>query len=300
MGLLNNSGDPVTAERALQQHVDLASTRGHRRPAGCSRAGGRGARRAGSWRRATGGLPHGRCSAAAAISGRAALVSTGAAGPLHRAEPPEAEAEAAVRAGDSDLAVVFSHERDDDPVPGDLLRVPLSRHPVHAVVRDGAVRPERLADLAAEPWIAGCVRCRAHLRRCVRTSGSTPTSGTRPTTTSSCSAWSPRLGVALLPAWALAASTQTGVVTVNLPDVDGRVVEVLLRPDARRVPAIRAAPQGLRAAAVSRFAGLPQKSSRWPRTSRCPTPPPMQARAPRQPRPKLGSISTHGETRPDV
>jgi len=206
-----------------------------------------------------------------------------------------------VRAGDSDLAVVFSHERDDDPVPGDLLRVPLSRHPVHAVVRDGAVRPERLADLAAEPWIAGCVRCRAHLMRCVRTSGFTP--DVRYATDDHIVVQrlvAAGLGVALLPAWALAASTQPGVVTVDLPDVDGRVIAVLLRPDARRVPAIRAAPQGLRAAAVSRFAGLPQKSSRWPRTSRCPTPPPMQARAPRQPRPKLGSISTHGETRPDV
>lgn len=164
-------------------------------------------------------------------------------------EPPEAEA--AVRAGESDLAVVFSHELDDDPVPGDLLRVPLSRHPVHAVVREGAVRPERLADLAAEPWIAGCVRCRAHLLRCARTSGFTP--DVRYATDDHVVVQrlvAAGLGVALLPAWALAASTQPGVVTVDMPDVDGRVVEVLLRPDARRVPAVRAALQALSAAAV--------------------------------------------------
>jgi len=164
-------------------------------------------------------------------------------------EPPEAEA--AVRAGDSDLAVVFRHERDDDPVPGDLHRVPLSRHPVHAVVRQGVVPPDRLADLAAEPWIAGCVRCRAHLLRCARTGGFTP--DVRYATDDHVVVQrlvAAGLGVALLPAWALAASTQQGVVTVNLPDVDGRVVEVLVRPDARRVPAVRATLQALSAAAA--------------------------------------------------
>jgi len=164
-------------------------------------------------------------------------------------EPPEAEA--AVRAGDSDLAVVFRHERDDDPVPGDLLRVPLSRHPVHAVVREGVVQPDRLADLAAEPWIAGCVRCRAHLLRCARACGFTP--DVRYATDDHVVVQrlvAAGLGVALLPTWALAASTQPGVVTVDLPDVDGRVVEVLLRPDARRVPAVHAALQALSAAAV--------------------------------------------------
>lgn len=164
-------------------------------------------------------------------------------------EPPEAEA--AVRAGDSDLAVVFRHERDDDPVPGDLLRVPLSRHPVHAVVREGVVLPDRLADLAAEPWIAGCVRCRAHLLRCARTCGFTP--DVRYATDDHVVVQrlvAAGLGVALLPAWALAVSTQPGVVTVDLPDVDGRVVEVLVRPDARRVPAVHAALQALSAAAV--------------------------------------------------
>jgi molybdate transport repressor ModE-like protein len=75
---------------------------------------------------------------AAAVLLPPALVALRGAAPglqvrFEELEPPEAEA--AVRAGASDLAVVFRHEDDDDPVPGDLLREPLSRHRVHAVLR---------------------------------------------------------------------------------------------------------------------------------------------------------------------
>lgn len=48
------------------------------------------------------------------------------------------------------------------------------------------------------------------------------------------------LGVALLPVWALRAAALPGVRTGPLGGVEDRVVEVLLRPEARRVPAVRA------------------------------------------------------------
>lgn len=163
-------------------------------------------------------------------------------------EPPEAEA--AVRAGEADLAVVFRHEDDDDAVPGDLLREPLAGHPVHAVVPAGARLPTVLADLHDEMWIAGCVRCRSHLLRCARRAGFIP--DVRHATDDHVVVQrmvAAGLGVALLPSWALAASSQPGVVAVALPDVDGRVVETLVRPDARRVPAVAATLQALRAAA---------------------------------------------------
>ena len=60
------------------------------------------------------------------------------------------------------------------------------------------------------------------------------------------------VGVALLPAWALAASTQDGVRAVRLDGVDDRVVEVLVRPDARRVPGVASVLADLRAAAAAR------------------------------------------------
>ncbi|RZS82667.1 DNA-binding transcriptional LysR family regulator [Motilibacter rhizosphaerae] len=164
-------------------------------------------------------------------------------------EPPEAEA--AVRAGDADLAVVFRHEQDDDVVPGDLVREPLSRHGVLAVVPEGREPPRGLADLANDPWIAGCVRCRAHLLRCARRAGFTP--DIRHATDDHVVVQrlvGHGLGAALLPAWALHAGTQPGVRAVDLPDVDGRVVEVLVRPEARRVPAVAAALAALREAAA--------------------------------------------------
>jgi DNA-binding transcriptional LysR family regulator len=163
-------------------------------------------------------------------------------------EPPEAEA--AVRRGDADLAIVFRHEDDDDAVPGDLLREPLASDPVRAVLPAGGARPAGLADLRGEPWIAGCLRCRSHLLRCARGAGFVPDIRFATDDHVVVQRLVARgLGVALLPAWALAAGRQDGVAAVDLPDVDGRVVETLVRPDARRVPAVAAMLAALREAA---------------------------------------------------
>jgi molybdate transport repressor ModE-like protein len=168
---------------------------------------------------------------------------------VHFAELEPPEAESAVREGAADLAVVFRHEDDDDAVPGDLLREPLTRSPVQVVVPAGSPVPAALADLRHEPWIAGCARCRRHLLRCARRAGFVP--DVRFATDDHVVVQrlvARGLGVALLPAWALAVSPQPGVAAVDLPDVDGRVVETLVRPDARRVPAVAAALEALRAA----------------------------------------------------
>ncbi len=160
-------------------------------------------------------------------------------------EPPEAEA--AVRRGDADLAILFRHEDDDDPVPGDLLREPLARDPVRVVVPVGRTGVGELAALRDEPWIAGCVRCRRHLLRCAARAGFVP--DVRFATDDHVVVQrlvARGLGVALLPAWALAASSQDGVAAVDLPDVGERVVETLVRPDARRVPGVAAMLAALR------------------------------------------------------
>jgi molybdate transport repressor ModE-like protein len=162
-------------------------------------------------------------------------------------EPPEAER--AVRDGEADLAVVFRHADDTAPVEGDLLREPLHRHPVLAVVPAGSPPPRDLADLAAERWIAGCPRCRAHLLRCAAARGFVPDirfAGDDHVVVQRLVARG--LGVALLPAWALAASAQDGVAAVPVRGVDDRVVDVLFRPDARRVPGVAAVLAALRAA----------------------------------------------------
>ncbi|WP_211319287.1 LysR family transcriptional regulator [Quadrisphaera granulorum] len=164
---------------------------------------------------------------------------------LTEAEPPEAEA--AVRAGRVSLALVFRYEGDPEPVPGDLLRLPLGRHPVHAVVPAGERAPGHLADLADRPWIAGCPRCRAHLVRCAAAAGFTP--DVRLETDDHVAVQhlvAARLGVALLPVWALRASSAPGVLHGPVGGLDARVVELLLRPESRRVPAVRALAEELR------------------------------------------------------
>lgn len=206
------------------------------------------------------GLQAGRVQIAAFPTAAAVLLPPVLAGLLERAprldvrfvelEPPEAET--AVREGTADLAVVFRHAADTAPVEGDLLREPLTRHPVLAVLPqswDGDL-PGHLADLYDERWIAGCSRCRAHLLRCAAVCGFTP--DIRFATDDHVVAQrlvARRVGVALLPAWALQASTQAGVQALPLRGVDDRVVDVLVRPDARPVPGVAAVLRGLHEAA---------------------------------------------------
>ncbi len=182
---------------------------------------------------------------AAAVVLPAALAALAAATPglavrFTELEPPEAEA--AVRDGRADLALVFRHGGDPEPPPGDLLRRPVGRHAVHAVVPDdGRAVPGHLADLARRPWIAGCPRCRAHLVRRAAAAGFTP--DVRYETDDHVAVQAlvaAGLGVALLPEWALRASNRAGVVHAPVGGLDERVVEVLLRPEALRVPAVRA------------------------------------------------------------
>ena len=202
------------------------------------------------------GLQTGRVRIAAFPTAAAVLLPPVLAGLLRRApgldvrlselEPPEAES--AVRDGTADVAVVFRHARDTVLVEGDLLREPLNRHPVLAVVPANHVNgPHDLADLAEQRWIAGCERCRAHLLRCASTAGFQP--DVRFATDDHVVVQrlvAAGLGVALLPTWALAASHQSGVRAIAIGGVDDRIVDVLVRPDSRAVPAVAVVLQDLR------------------------------------------------------
>src|SRR3954470_22911190 len=120
-------------------------------------------------------LRRGRVRLAAYPSAAATLVPRAVAGlrarhpevdvELTEAEPPEAMA--LLSSGEVDLALVFSYD-GSSPDAGLRWRE-LGDEPVSLVV--GADHPaatrHRLAldDLAAEPWIVGCERCRAHALR---------------------------------------------------------------------------------------------------------------------------------------
>ncbi len=96
------------------------------------------------------------------------------------AEPPESIA--ALRAGECDLAIAFSYEGTDatrgeedldafvvTPLLEDEVRLAMPRE--HPAAHEATAH---LADLAQEPWIAGCPRCRGHLVQLADAAGFRP------------------------------------------------------------------------------------------------------------------------------
>ena len=138
---------------------------------------------------------------------------------LTELEPPEARA--LVLAGDADLAVTFDYaprtavhaapvflrSLETGPEPAadpdqhrDVIAVPLLDDPVRAVLPTAHPLARRgdpgtaieLSQLATQPWIAGCERCRTHLVSAAAAAGFSLTSGTARMTTSWSRTWSPR------------------------------------------------------------------------------------------------------------
>lgn len=130
----------------------------------------------------------------------AALAALRAAHPgtrvsLEEAEPPRSAE--LLRAGDCDIALAFRYAGAAAPDEWDDLVVrPLLADRLVGLVPEG----HRLADaasagigeLAADPWIAGCPRCRRQLVEVCETEGFTPASTSPPTTTRRSSASSRR------------------------------------------------------------------------------------------------------------
>ena len=169
---------------------------------------------------------------------------------LEEAEPPEALA--AIREGDADLALVFTHDFEPplrEDAPGALEWRELLAEPVHLVVPPEAVPPgvgggaaaPGLADLADAEWIGGCVRCRGHLLSCCARVGFTPR--LRHTTDDYVVVQhlvARGLGVTSLPASALAAYRHPGVRVLAEPALGHRRVGLVHRRGAAAVPATAA------------------------------------------------------------
>ncbi len=158
------------------------------------------------------------------------------------AEPPEADA--MVRSGDVDLALVFTYDATVPDVP-DLVWHPLTTDPIRLVVPPDhagvADAPAAMADLAGDVWVAGCVRCSANLVRTCRDAGFDP--AIRHVTDDYVAAQSlvaAGLGVTLLPDLALRAFRHPGVAVLDVPGPGSRVVGVTHRPGAERVHAVAA------------------------------------------------------------
>ncbi|WP_338685830.1 LysR family transcriptional regulator [Streptomyces acidiscabies] len=190
----------------------------------------------------------------------AALAALRAAHPgtrvfLEEAEPPRSVT--LLRAGDCDVALAFRYEGAAADIEewADLVVRPLltdrlvalvpERHPLARAAAVG------IADLAREPWIAGCPRCRRQLVEVCEGAGFTPridfATDDHPAVVGLVAAG---LGVAVLPRLALESVRPRGVRTLALEPAVRREVVALTLPDLARVPAVAATLEELERAAV--------------------------------------------------
>ena len=169
------------------------------------------------------------------------------------AEPPEALA--LVRDGLADVALVFGHAGAGVPSPAPLPDS-LREHPafvdetVLVVPRAHGFQPgDDFASLAAERWIGGCPRCRGHLLASCASAGFEPEIVLETDNALAVLGLvASGLGVALLPGLSLqAAAVPDGVRVVPLPRGMARVISVVHRRGARRVPSVRLLAEALHA-----------------------------------------------------
>ncbi|MFE3585430.1 LysR family transcriptional regulator [Streptomyces vinaceus] len=207
------------------------------------------------------GLRAGRVRLVSFPSGSSTLVPTALA--AMRAEHPgtrislvEAEPPRSVemlREGDCDLALAFRYGSVPPAAAGpadggeweDLVVRPLLTDRLVGLVPDGhrLAGAERvgMAELADEPWIAGCPRCRRHLVEVCEGAGFTPridfATDDYPAVVGLVGAG---LGVAVLPELAVESVRAKGVSTVAVEPAVEREVVALTLPDLARVPAVAA------------------------------------------------------------
>ncbi|MFC8712564.1 LysR family transcriptional regulator [Streptomyces sp. NPDC057197] len=200
------------------------------------------------------GLRAGRVRLVSFPSGSSTLVPTAlaalrAAHPgtrvsLEEAEPPRSVE--MLRAGDCDVALAFRYEGAagaeewDDLVVRPLLTDRLvglvpERHPLADAGSVG------IAELAGEPWIAGCPRCRGQLVEVCADAGFTPridfATDDYPAVAGLVGAG---LGVAVLPQLAIDSVRPRGARTVALEPAVRREIVALTLPDLAQVPAVAA------------------------------------------------------------
>ncbi|GAB7103854.1 LysR family transcriptional regulator [Streptomyces phaeofaciens JCM 4814] len=213
------------------------------------------------------GLRAGRVRLVSFPSGSSALVPTAlaalrAAHPgtrvsLEEAEPPESVD--ILRAGDCDVALAFRYPRAgaaeewDDLVVRPLLadRLVALVPERHRLARTGPSASVTIGELAAEPWIAGCPRCRGQLVEVCERAGFTPridfATDDYPAVVGLVGAG---LGVAVLPGLAIESVRPRGARAVTLEPAVRREIVALTLPDLAQVPAVAATLEQLERAAA--------------------------------------------------
>ncbi|MEK2471936.1 LysR family transcriptional regulator [Streptomyces noursei] len=205
------------------------------------------------------GLRSGRVRLVSFPSGSSTLVPTAlarmrAAHPgvrvsLDEAEPPRSIE--LLRNGECEIALAFRYPEAPgaDPSAGaeweDLVVRPVLSDRLVGLVPDGhrlaKVGAACFADLADEPWIAGCPRCRTHLVEVCERAGFTPridfATDDYPAVIGLVGAG---LGVAALPELTLESVRPKGASTVRMEPPVHREIVALTLPDLAHVPAVGA------------------------------------------------------------
>ena len=98
-----------------------------------------------------------------------------------------------------------------------------------------------LADLAGEPWIAGCPRCRGHLLQLTHDAGFRPDVAYETEDyVAVMGLVAEGLGVALIPDLILRTVHHGAVVALPITPASRRAITAVTTPDLQRVPAVRA------------------------------------------------------------
>ncbi|MFD9487854.1 LysR family transcriptional regulator [Streptomyces sp. NPDC059991] len=172
---------------------------------------------------------------------------------LVEAEPPRSVE--MLREGDCDIALAFRYGAATAEEWDDLVVRPLLIDRLVGLLPDGHRLAESgtvdIRDLADEPWIAGCPRCRRQLVDVCEESGFTPridfATDDYPAVIGLVGAG---LGVAVLPELAIASVRPKGARTVTVEPAVEREIVALTLPDLARVPAVAATLDQLAGAAA--------------------------------------------------
>jgi molybdate transport repressor ModE-like protein len=205
------------------------------------------------------GLRAGRVRLVSFPSGSSTLVPTAlaalrAAHPGTRVSLVEAEPPRSVemlREGDCDIALAFRYEGAAGAQEGewdDLVVRPLLTDRLvglvperHRLARTASTAAVAIGELADEPWIAGCPRCRGQLVEVCESAGFTPridfATDDYPAVVGLVGAG---LGVAVLPQLAIESVRPRGARMLTLEPAVHREIVALTLPDLAQVPAVTA------------------------------------------------------------
>ncbi|MFD9424265.1 MULTISPECIES: LysR family transcriptional regulator [unclassified Streptomyces] len=161
---------------------------------------------------------------------------------LVEAEPPRSVE--MLRDGDCDIALAFRYGTSGGEWD-DLVVRPLLTDRLIGLVPDGhrlaGAESVGIGELAEEPWIAGCPRCRRQLVEVCEESGFTPridfATDDYPAVIGLVGAG---LGVAVLPELAIESVRPKGARTITVEPAIEREIVALTLPDLARVPAVAA------------------------------------------------------------